>query len=706
MNTLNGFFKPKSIAVIGASSRVESVGYQILNNILQARFWGDIYPVNHKAGRILGYKTYASLSDIPGLLTGVAGGAYIDLAVIAIPAAGVPEAMRQCGLQGINNVIIITAGFNEAGEDGMLLQQEINAIAEQYNIRFIGPNCLGVIRPASKLNATFGDSGINDGSIALLSQSGAVCTALLDYAKTEQIGFSSVVSLGSADNVDFGELLTYHATDDNTSSIVMYIESIRDGAGFIKGLQDCSNSGKKVILVKSGRSDTGSKAAASHTGAIVSNDAVFNAAIDIPGVTRIYSVKEMLTAIKALSSKQEAAGNRMAIITNAGGPGVMSVDYAEDKSIRLAELSMFSIAALNNRLPPSWSHSNPIDVLGDATSTRYQQALEVITHDPKIDAILVLLTPQSGTDVELIAKSITQAANYSEIPILASFIGGKRVDAGKKLFAGTRVLHFDTPEEAIDAFSFIAGSLLKEQGGYANSEIYDAVTVRDAKYLMEGETAGTLLTTDESKYILNAFGIPVTKTIAVTGPTSAAEVADAMGFPVVLKINMAEFSHKSDADCVRLNLNSCTEVYQSFQQIEAIVKVLQPELTDIVCTVEKMFKSKHGRELMIGVVRDPVFGHAVSFGIGGTAVEILQDNAIKLAPLTVPKIERMIAKTKAAKYLKAFRNMPEANMKALVDVLMRVSHLVEEIPAIQELDINPLIVDENGVMALDARIKA
>jgi acetyltransferase len=698
MKTLNGFFKPKSIAVIGASSRVESVGYQILNNILQARFWGDLYPVNHKAGRILGYKTYASLLDIS---------VVIDLAVIAIPATGVPDAMRQCGLQGIKNVIIITAGFSEAGERGRLLQQEINAIAEQYNIRFIGPNCLGVIRPASKLNATFGDSGINDGSIALLSQSGAVCTALLDYAKTEQIGFSSVVSLGSADNVDFGELLSYHATDDNTNSIVMYIESIRDGAGFIQGLQDCSNAGKKVILVKSGRSDTGSKAAASHTGAMVSNDAVFNAAIDIPGVTRIYSVNDLLTAIKALSSKQEAYGNRLAIITNAGGPGVMSVDYAEDKGIQLAELGQASIDALNNRLPAAWSHSNPIDVLGDATSTRYQQALEVVTHDPNIDAVLILLTPQSGTDVELIAKSIIQAANYSEIPILASFIGGKRVEDGKKLFTGTRVMHFDTPEEAIDAFSFIFyDGTLKEQKEYiSTSSAYDAVAVQDAKYLMEGEPSGNILTTDNSKYILNAFGIPVTKTIAVTGPLGAAEVADEIGFPVVLKVNMAEFSHKSDADCVRLNLNSCDEVYQSFKQIEAIVKGLQPELTNIVCTVENMFKAKHGRELMIGVIKDPVFGHAISFGLGGTVVEILQDNAIELAPLTISKIERMIAKTKAAKYLKAFRNMPEANMQALVDVLLRVSYLVEQIPAINSLDINPIVCDTQGVISLDCRIE-
>jgi len=697
MNTLDGFFKPTSVAVIGASSRVESVGYQILNNILKAKFAGSVYPVNHKAGTILGQKTYASLIGIPGSKP-------VDLAVIAIPSIGVPDALHQCGMHGIKNAVIITAGFSEAGESGKLLQQEINTLAAWYNIRFIGPNCLGVIRPGSKLNATFGDSGIADGSVALLSQSGAVCTALLDYAKTEQIGFSSVVSLGAADNVDFGELLSYHATDSKTTSVVLYVESIRDGAGFIEGLKACAKTGKKVILVKSGRSETGGKAAASHTGAMVSDEKVFDAAIDIHGVTRIYSIHELFTAIKALASKQSANGNRLAIITNAGGPGVMSTDYAEDKGVRLAELDIASIDALNRSLPAAWSHSNPIDVLGDATSTRYQQALEVVTQDANVDAVLVLLTPQSGTDVEQIAKSVIVAAKVSDIPILASFIGGKRVEAGKQLFTGTGVLHFDTPEEAIDAFSFMVADK-RVQDNKATTRVYDTDAVQAASELIESVPTGTVLTTDDSKTILNAFGIPVTKTIAVTGPTNAAEVADEIGFPVVLKVNMSEFSHKSDANCVRLNLKTCDEVYRNFIEIEAIVKGLQPEITAVHCTIEKMFKASHGRELMVGVVKDPVFNHVISFGLGGVTVEIMQDSALEMAPLTVDKIENMIAKTKAGKYLKAFRNMPEANMPALVDVLLRVSHLVEEIPAIKSLDINPLVADENGVMSLDARIE-
>jgi len=698
---LSRFFSPRAVAIVGASERPDSVGHRLLLNMQEAGFKGGMYPVNPKHETLLGYKVYRDIQSIPEDL---------DLAVIATPAATVPGIMRQCGDKGVGCVIIISAGFGELGAEGRRLQQEMLDIAHHYGIRIIGPNCLGVIRPSGYLNATFGEGPVKDGNLALLSQSGAVCTAILDWAQANDIGFSTVVSMGGAADIDFGEVLDYLALDTQTTGILMYVEGVRDARRFLSGLKVAARL-KPVILIKSGRHEAGSKAAMSHTGALVGGDNVFDAAIERAGVVRVYSIAELFSAARILANNYTVKQARLAIITNAGGPGVMSTDRAGDVGVAMAELSSASIDALDQALPAHWSHGNPIDILGDATAERYQKALEICLEDPHVDGVLVILTPQAMTHPTQIAQCVIEAAKTSGKPVLASWTGGAKVEEGRDLFENTSVAHFDTPEVAVDAFSFLAdyhnNQILLKQIPSISEEL-PAPDVDGARLIIERVLAEgrQVLTTQESKAILAAFHIPVTQTIKVANAKDAMIAAESMGFPVVLKVNMAEFSHKTDIGGVRLNIRNVPELSKSFADMETAIRREHPEINEVGMTVEPMYRSASGRELMIGVVRDPVFGPAISFGLGGTLVEILQDRAVALPPLNAYMAERLIAKTKAAKYLAAFRQLPPANRKALVEVLLNISVMVSELPEVLELDINPLFADAHGVVAVDARIKA
>lgn len=698
---LNRFFTPKSVAIVGASARDNSVGYRLLLNMQEAGFAGGLYPINPKHEQLLGLTTYPDLVSLPETP---------DLVVIATPAASVPSVVRQCGEKGVKSVVIISAGFAELGTNGAGLQQEVLQVASHFGIRIVGPNCLGIIRPSGKLNATFGDGTVKDGHLALLSQSGAICTAILDWAKAQDIGFSTVVSMGGAADIDFGEVLDYLATDSKTTGILMYVEGIRDARRFLSGLKAAARL-KPVILIKSGRHAAGSLAAMSHTGAMVGGDHVFDAAIERAGVVRVYSINELFSAARVLANNYAVSGDRLAIITNAGGPGVMSTDRAEDVGIQLAELSPNSLDLLNEVLPTHWSHANPVDILGDATPDRYQKALNICLADDNIDGVLVILTPQAMTDPTQVAHCIIEAAQISKKPVLASWTGGAKVQEGRQLFADSRVAHFSTPEMAVDAFSFLTQYnqnqvLLKQIPLPGNEPLkpdIDGARLIIEQVLAEGRQG---LTAQEAKAVLTAFNIPVTPTIKVHNAKEAMLAARTLGFPVVLKVDMAEFSHKSDIGGVKLNIGSVQDVSSQFTEMEMALKQAHPEVNEIAMTVEPMFRSSNGRELIIGVVRDPVFGPAISFGLGGTLVEILKDNAVALPPLNAYMIEQLISKTKAARYLKAFRQMPAAKISALIEVLLNVSTLVSELPEILELDINPLIVDDHGAMAVDARIKA
>ncbi|PKM13371.1 MAG: GNAT family N-acetyltransferase [Gammaproteobacteria bacterium HGW-Gammaproteobacteria-10] len=698
---LSRFFSPKTVAIIGASERSESVGHRILVNMQEAGFSGGLYPVNPKREQISGLKAYPALAAIPE---------KIDLAVIATPAATVPAIVHECGEKGIDSIIIISAGFAEQGATGKHLQQEVSDIAHRYGIRIIGPNCLGLIRPGAHVNATFGEGVIKDGNLALLSQSGAVCTAILDWAQAQEIGFSTVVSMGAAADVDFGEVLDYLALDSKTTGILMYVEGIRDARRFLSGLKAAARL-KPVILIKSGRHESGSKAAMSHTGALVGGDAVFDAAIERAGVVRAYSIAQLFSAARVLANDYVVKKNRLAIITNAGGPGVMSTDRAEEVGLEMAPLSQSTVSALNEVLPPQWSHANPIDILGDATPERYLKALEICLQDDNIDGVLNILTPQAMTHPTQVAEYIIEAARTTRKPILASWTGGRRVQDARTLFDNSQVAHFSTPEVAVDAFSFLAqyrqNQILLKQIPLPENELaapdIDGARLIIERVLAEGRQ---VLTSQEAKAILAAFHIPVSQTIKASNAKEAMIAAETMGFPVVLKVDMSEFSHKSDIGGVRLNIGSAKEVSHHYQDMEAAVKRKNPQIQTVSMTVEPMYQTQSGRELMIGVIRDPVFGPAISVGLGGTLVEILNDKAVALPPLNAYMVEQMIAKTKAAQYLKAFRQLPVANKKALIKTLLNVSSMISELPEILELDINPLIVDYNGVIAVDARIKA
>jgi acetyltransferase len=697
---LNPFFAPKTVAIVGASERKESVGYRLLLNMQEAGFTGKLYPVNPKHEELLGLKTYPDIDSIFDTL---------ELVVIATPAPTVPNIVLQCGMKGVRSIIIITAGFSEVGDAGKRLQQKVLDIAHRYDIRIIGPNCLGIIRPSGQLNATFGYGTVQDGHLALVSQSGAICTAIIDWAQSQGIGFSTVVSIGSAADIDFGEIIDFLAMDSKTTGILLYLEGISDARRFLSGLKAAAGL-KPVILIKSGRYELGCKAAMSHTGAMIGGDDVFEAAIERAGVVRAYSISQLFTAARVLANNYVVKQNRLAIITNAGGPGVMSTDRAEYVGVKMAELSESTRTTLNQFLPEHWSQGNPVDILGDATPERYKQALDVCLKDDNIDGVLTILTPQAMTNPTQVAQLIIEGAKNSKKPVLASWTGGNRVQEGRDLFASSRVAHFNTPEMGVDAFSFLAkynqNQKLLKQIPSPNEEQaqpdVDGARLIIERILAEGRQ---VLTTQESKAILAAFRIPVTQTIKVSNAKEAIVAAETMGFPVVLKINMSEFSHKSDIGGVRLNIESVQEVAHHYQDMEMLIKQKHPNIDEIMMTIEPMYRSFNGRELMVGVIRDPVFGPAISFGLGGTMVEILQDKAVALPPLNKYMAKRMIAKTKAAKYLKAFRQLPAANSKILIKTLLNVSTMVSELPEIMELDINPLIADERGVIAVDARIK-
>ncbi|MFA5984670.1 MAG: bifunctional acetate--CoA ligase family protein/GNAT family N-acetyltransferase [Methylococcaceae bacterium] len=697
---LSQFFTPKSVAIVGASERPDSVGHQILFNMQAAGFKGKLYPVNHKHDHLLGLTAYPDINAIADDL---------DLVVIATPANSVLDIIRQCGEKNVTAVIIISAGFAELGAEGLRLQKAVLDMAHRFGIRIIGPNCLGIICPASQLNASFADGLVKAGNLALLSQSGAVCSAILDWATSRDIGFSNVISMGSAADIDFGEILDYLAMDPKTTGILMYVEGVRDARRFLSGLKVAARL-KPVILIKAGRHAAGSKAAMSHTGAMVGGDKVFDAAIARAGVVRVYSIAELFSAARVLANNYGFQKNRLAIITNAGGPGVMSTDRAEEVNVEVAPLSQTSLEALNKVLPGHWSHANPIDILGDATPERYQQALTICLQEEAIDGILVILTPQAMTNPTEVAQRIIEIAKTSHKPILASWTGGSRVQAGRDLFDNSPIAHFNTPEVAVDAFSFLAtyhqNQILLRQIPSSVPEM-QALDITGARLIIERVIAEgrEILTTLESKAILAACRIAITQTIKINSAKDAMIAAETLGFPVVLKINMAEFSHKSDIGGVRLNLNSVQEVAKAYSEMVADVQQKHPDISEVGITIEPMLHLAYGRELMLGVVRDPIFGPAISFGLGGTLVEILHDNSIALPPLNQYLASQLIAKTKAATYLKAFRQLPPANTNAIVDILLKISTMVSELPEIIELDINPLIVDDVTAIAVDARIK-
>jgi acetyltransferase len=700
---LNPLFAPKSVAVFGASDRPDSVGQIVFKNMLDSGFQGKLYPINSKNAQVQGQKAYASIGAV---------GEPVELVVIATPPKSVPGIIEECGIHGVKAAVIITAGFGEVGHEGATLEHQLLENARRYNIRLIGPNCLGIMRPSIGLNATFNKGPANIGNIALISQSGALCTAILDWANRNDVGFSSVVSMGSSTDVDFGEILDYLVSDPQTHSILMYIEGIRNARSFMSALRAAARI-KPVILVKVGRHPAGSKAAMSHTASLVGADDVFDAAFSRVGVVRVQTVTHLFTAARALAFGFRPVGNRLAIVTNGGGPGVMAADRASDLGVNMAVLSDATIEALNRHLPANWSHGNPVDIIGDAQSDRYLHAVKACLDDENVDGVLAILTPQAMTKpLESAQVMIDIAKNNTDNhrkPLLTCWMGETQVAEAREAFTKAHLPHFRTPEPAVEVFSHLSAyyrnqKLLMQMPGPLSHHIEP--DVESARLIIEGAMMEhrKVLTEMESKALLSAFHIPVARTMVAHSPAEALLIGQQLGFPVAMKINSPDITHKSDAGGVILNLNNAHEVRAAYQHIIDNVHHNRPNATMNGISIEPMIVKPNGRELMIGVTSDPVFGPVITFGAGGTTVEIMSDRAVSLPPLNSFLVKDMIQRTHISKMLCAFRNMLPANVEALEDVLLRVSEMVCELPLLKEMDINPLILDENGALAADARV--
>ena len=698
---LNPLFAPKSVAVFGASDRPDSVGQIVFKNMLDSGFKGKLYPINAKNAEVQGQKAYPTLGAV---------GEPVELVVVATPPKTVPGIIEECGIHGVKAAVIITAGFGEVGEEGAALERKMMEAAHQYNIRLIGPNCLGIMRPSIGLNATFNKGSANIGNIALISQSGALCTAILDWATLNDVGFSSVVSMGSSTDVDFGEILDYLVSDPQTRSILMYIEGIRNSRRFMSALRAAARI-KPVILVKVGRHPAGSKAAMSHTASLVGADDVFDAAIRRVGVVRVQNVTELFTAARSLSCGFRPTGNRLAIVTNGGGPAVMAADRAADLGLVMATLSDATVEYLNQFLPPNWPHCNPVDIIGDAQADRYYHAVTACLNDENVDGVLAILTPQAMTKPLESAQVLIDIGNKNtnNKPLLTCWMGETQVAESRKAFTKAHRPHFRTPEVAVEVFSHLYDyyrnqkMLMQMPGPLAHHIEPD---VDGARLIIEGamQDHRKVLTEMESKALLSAFHIPVAHTMIAHSPSEALLIAEQLGFPVAMKINSHDISHKSDAGGVLLNLNSSHAVLAAYQHIIDTVHLNMPDAKIDGISIQPMIVKPNGRELMVGVTNDPVFGPVITFGAGGTSVEIMGDRAVALPPLNHFLVRDLIQGTHIARMLGKFRNLPAADVDALEDILLRVSEMVCELPLLQEMDINPLILDENGALAVDARV--
>ncbi|HLP87151.1 MAG TPA: bifunctional acetate--CoA ligase family protein/GNAT family N-acetyltransferase [Nostocaceae cyanobacterium] len=706
-NPLDHIFAPRTVAVIGASEKLGSVGRTLLWNLISSPFGGTVFPVNPKHHSILGIKAYKSIFDIPE---------PVDLVVIATPAPSVPQIIADCVDQGVKGAIIISAGFKEAGAAGIALEQEIMHQARRGKIRIIGPNCLGVMNPISGLNATFASKTANKGNVGFISQSGALCTAILDWSYKENVGFSSFISIGSMLDVGWGDLIYYLGDDPNTKSIVIYMESIGDARSFLSAAREVALT-KPIIVIKAGRTEAAAKAAASHTGALAGSDAVLDAAFRRCGVLRVNSISDLFDMAEVLAKQPRPQGAKLTILTNAGGPGVLATDALIENGGELAVLSEEAIASFNQILPPQWSHSNPIDILGDADPQRYTKALEVAAQDPHSDGLLVILTPQAMTDPTQTAEQLKPYAKMRGKPILASWMGGEDVATGESILNNQGIPTYPYPDTAARVFSYMWRYSYNLKGIYetpvlprlgCNPNIPNCSIV--AKIIDTAKAAGrTILTEAESKQILAAYGIPIVSTCVAKTVEEAVTYAENIGYPVVLKLYSHTITHKTDVGGVQLNLQDEAAVRKAYQNIELSVNKKVGAEHFLGVTVQPMVKTS-GYELIIGSSLDPQFGPVLLFGAGGQLVEVFQDRAIALPPLNSTLARRLMEQTKIYKALKGVRGQQSIDLAALEQLLVIFSQLVVEQRWIKEIEINPLLaipptnLNPGGLIALDARV--
>ncbi|MDX2242938.1 MAG: bifunctional acetate--CoA ligase family protein/GNAT family N-acetyltransferase [Leptolyngbyaceae cyanobacterium bins.302] len=700
---LKAIFAPNSVAVLGATDRIGSVGRTVLWNLISHTFGGTVFPVNPKRHSVLGIQAYPTVGSIPE---------PVDLAIVVVPAPAVPDVITECVEAGVKGAIIISAGFKEAGAAGAALEAQVLERARRGNLRIIGPNCLGVMNPLTGLNATFAGAMARPGNVGFISQSGALCTAILDWSLRENVGFSAFVSIGSMLDVGWGDLIDYLGDDPHTHSIVIYMESIANARSFLSAAREVALT-KPIIVIKAGRTAAAAKAATSHTGALAGSDVVLDAAFRRCGVLRVNSISDLFDLAEVLAKQPRPQGPRLTILTNAGGPGVLATDALIGAGGELAELSEAAIAQFNPLLPAHWSHGNPIDILGDADPQRYARALEVAAQDPNSDGLLVILTPQAMTDPTQTAEQLkayldTQSSTVlKHKPILASWMGGADVAAGEAILNQAGIPTYAYPDTAARVFSYMWRYSYNLRGIYETPTLDGSNTQSLNRPLVEtiiqtARQAGrTLLTEAESKQILHAYGIPVVQTCVAQSEADAVQCADAIGYPVVLKLLSQTITHKSDVGGVQLNLVDADAVRTAYRTIEAAVSLASSSLSPrpspssstapfLGVTVQPMIKLD-GYELILGSSLDDQFGPIILFGSGGQLVEVLEDRAIALPPLNTTLARRMIEQTHIYRALQGVRGRPPVDLAALEQLLVRFSQLVVEQRWIKEIDINPLL---------------
>jgi acetyltransferase len=692
---LQHFFNPSSVAVVGASQNPAKIGYEILNNILRYNYGGAVYPINPGAQEILGHKVYPDLVSVPS---------EIDLAIIVLPAAAAVDVIKQCGEKGVDSVVVISAGFKETGPEGAHLEEELAMQARELGIRVVGPNCLGIIDTASSLNASFAAGMPLTGHIGFFSQSGALCVAILDWALGENVGFSRFVSLGNKMDISETEIMLSMGGDDNTRVILGYLESVEDGARFMEAAREVSET-KPIIVIKSGTTTAGAKAASSHTGALAGSDHAYRAAFKQSGIIRAESMQSLFSYAMAFAAQPLPKGPGLAIITNSGGPGILAADACDRSSLHLTPIRKETADRLRAFLPPTASVYNPIDIIGDATQERYEKTIEVVLSDDVLHAVLILLTPTAAVSAETVARSIVRLAKNANKPIITAFMGEKSIRGARKILQDHAIPSYDYPEDAISALDAMLSYRRwreKPPMQYRQYEV-DTRKVRQVFASVIKQRRHDLIES-EAREILRAYGFRLPESRIARTTKEAVRAATEIGYPVVLKIASPDVLHKSDMGGVRVGLEDEAMVEEAFFEITSNIQLRQPEAHILGVMVQEMILQ--GREVIVGITRDMQFGPMIMFGLGGIYVEVLKDVAFRIAPLSVESADAMIREIQSFPLLRGVRGEAPADIEGIRDALLRLSQMAVDFPEVIEADVNPLLVcpEGQGAVAVDARI--
>ncbi len=694
--SLERIFRPRHVAVVGASEKTGTIGNALMKNLMDGGFSGTLLPVNPKHKTIHGQTCFESISALE---------TDVDLAIIATPIHSVADIVSECAEKKVGGAIIISAGGKEVGEQGREIEEKIRRIAYGGRLRIVGPNCLGIIRPGTKLNASFASEMPLSGNLAFVSQSGAICTAILDLALKERIGFSHFVSIGSMLDVDFGDMIDYLGNDSSARSILLYIESLTNFRKFMSAARSVSRV-KPIIVLKSGRSAAGAKAAASHTGAMAGEDAVYDAAFKRAGIVRVDTIEELFDCAELMSKQPRPSGPRLAILTNGGGPGVMATDTLARYGQEPAPLDPETMQALDAFLPPFWSRANPIDILGDASAQRFGRALEICFDSHNLDGVLVILAPQALTAPLAVAQTLAAAVKEHRYPVFTCWMGGKSIAKAVDILNEAGIPTYDTPERAVRAFLYMVDyarnleTLLEIPPKITRHMVFDQ---EKARQLLCAAPAQRFMSETDAKELLTAYGLPVIQTLIAETEAQALSIGREIGYPLVMKVHSADITHKTDAGGVRLDLRCDADVGQAYNQILSSARQYKPDARIEGVTIQPYF-SNPDFEILLGAKRDPSFGPVILFGMGGIYTEVLKDRALGLPPMNRLLARRLMQQTKAYTLLQGYRNRPAADMELLEEMIIRLSQLLIDFPEIAELDMNPVLIKDGKPVAVDARI--